>query len=815
MSGQPNIILTNSQNVETHVFKDDIPGVEVPTSFCENWKFYKFLGITQPREVIGNYLKHFYGVSNLHNRIAALVAFVLLFVRFSFCVVRAFAFPDVGFEFAITVLLGTCAVGMLALSVAMQFRVVGGNHSVVELLIAAVLVAVLCIVKVSDVLSHLHNVRETYCGRLPVCVLLLLLLMRMRFLIAMSICSIVLAGSVSTDLFLCKDLIRCALGISELTIVCIVGLLASFASCASNRALFVRKSVYNMDLEHLRRVIADNSRTINNVLPEELYLGLRKRSRIFRKFEHMTFLLSDFVGFTEFCSNHNGGVVIELLNDYYVEFDGYTSDLGMLKVKTIGDAYFACNFGRTSDGPAKALELAQKMLSYVVGRMDRKTHLSIRIGISHGQAYLALFGSKLFTFDCFGPAVQKVQTLEEESPKNSIHVCHHVKQKCESFTNFIEYLHGYRVVCGGRQAVGDCTAVSESDSWDGSSPDERESRSTVCEAAAIGNSSEPRLMIAVSLFPPVLLVLDLVLSKREFTVAYVLLGVLLLLNALSLSLHVLVRGARAFASGVCSMLAIGGLVLVLLIFRIFKEYLGALHFALQFLTVLSVMLAGGGIACRLLVLSIVSGVLGWSFVYAGESTLLLETIVAAMLGAAALTFVRAFSDFRSVGFRRALCILEREHESLQYHIETQGDLSGFIVERSLEDNWRAVVGGSVMFLLLKNFSLDTAKNDGEFSNNLEDLSKIYSRFDLIVENSNVTKIKSYGNVYLCIDSEKPIWGQGKSLLQAAEIMMSDFLNIFGKHFMKRMLVGIHYGDFTIGIVGRSKRLLDGSLSALN
>ncbi|KAJ1564465.1 hypothetical protein HK096_007853, partial [Nowakowskiella sp. JEL0078] len=59
-------------------------------------------------------------------------------------------------------------------------------------------------------------------------------------------------------------------------------------------------------------------------------------------FESVTLLYCDIVGFTETCSSREPAHVITLLNKLFCGFDLICKELGIEKITTIGDAYFAC-----------------------------------------------------------------------------------------------------------------------------------------------------------------------------------------------------------------------------------------------------------------------------------------------------------------------------------------------------------------------------------------------------------------------------------------------------------------------------------------
>jgi len=88
----------------------------------------------------------------------------------------------------------------------------------------------------------------------------------------------------------------------------------------------------------------DNSdRLLLNILPKPIaeILKERKNQIIADKFENVSVLFADIVGFTKITSSASPETIIFALNDLFSRFDERAQTLGIEKIKTIGDAYMA------------------------------------------------------------------------------------------------------------------------------------------------------------------------------------------------------------------------------------------------------------------------------------------------------------------------------------------------------------------------------------------------------------------------------------------------------------------------------------------
>ncbi|XP_058884497.1 guanylate cyclase soluble subunit alpha-2-like isoform X2 [Acipenser ruthenus] len=144
-----------------------------------------------------------------------------------------------------------------------------------------------------------------------------------------------------------------------------------------------------------------------------------------RKFDDVTMLFSDIVGFTAVCAKCTPMQVISMLNELYTLFDYQCGILDVYKIETIGDAYcVASGLHKKSDCHAKPIALmALKMmeLSEEVLTPDEKP-IQLRIGIHSGSVLAGVVGVKMPRYCLFGNNVTLASKFESGSHPRCINV---------------------------------------------------------------------------------------------------------------------------------------------------------------------------------------------------------------------------------------------------------------------------------------------------------------------------------------------------------------------------------------------------------
>jgi class 3 adenylate cyclase len=143
------------------------------------------------------------------------------------------------------------------------------------------------------------------------------------------------------------------------------------------------------------------------------------------RFEAVSVLFADIVGFTSLSSRIAPEELVSMLNELFSEFDGLAEKHGLEKIKTIGDAYMVvAGVPQPIPNHAQAItNMALDMLRTIESFADRhKSDLTIRIGIHTGPVVAGVIGQKKFIYDLWGDTVNTASRMESHGVPGRIHV---------------------------------------------------------------------------------------------------------------------------------------------------------------------------------------------------------------------------------------------------------------------------------------------------------------------------------------------------------------------------------------------------------
>ena len=184
---------------------------------------------------------------------------------------------------------------------------------------------------------------------------------------------------------------------------------------------------------------AKSEKLLLNVLPRKIADQLKQQTgAIASRFESATILFADIVDFTGLSAQVPPGQLVCLLNDIFSAFDYIAEQLGLEKIKTIGDAYMVVGGvpHPRGDHAEAVLEMAIQMLAKIqeFQRSDG-TPFRLRIGINTGPVVAGVIGIKRFSYDLWGDTVNIASRMESHGVVNRIqvssHTYDHLKAKYE------------------------------------------------------------------------------------------------------------------------------------------------------------------------------------------------------------------------------------------------------------------------------------------------------------------------------------------------------------------------------------------------
>ena len=158
-----------------------------------------------------------------------------------------------------------------------------------------------------------------------------------------------------------------------------------------------------------------------NMLPASIADRLRAEGRTFADgYANCSVLFADIVGFTPMSAAMPPLKLVEMLDDLFSEFDVATEELGLEKIKTIGDSYMVAA-GLPTERPDHAtviVELALRLQEIIRAREG----LGLRIGINSGEVVAGIIGRKRFIYDLWGDTVNIASRMESQGLAGEIQI---------------------------------------------------------------------------------------------------------------------------------------------------------------------------------------------------------------------------------------------------------------------------------------------------------------------------------------------------------------------------------------------------------
>ena len=209
------------------------------------------------------------------------------------------------------------------------------------------------------------------------------------------------------------------------------------------RFSMVENSLRLLELkESLEAEKEKSAKLLRNLLPERVIADLQENGASKpERFEHVTVLFSDIVGFTDRCAALDPEEVLAELTDIFTEFDRIFTRHNCERIKTIGDAYL-CVSGLptpTDQHCANILAGAGEALHYLENRNLVKSHVwRMRFGVHTGRVVGGIVGTEKYIYDIFGDTVNTAARMEQLSEPMRINVSQAVRDTAPETFRFLE-----------------------------------------------------------------------------------------------------------------------------------------------------------------------------------------------------------------------------------------------------------------------------------------------------------------------------------------------------------------------------------------
>jgi guanylate cyclase len=177
---------------------------------------------------------------------------------------------------------------------------------------------------------------------------------------------------------------------------------------------------------------ARSEQLLLNILPSTIARRLRDEPGVIAdRYDEVTVLFADIVGFTAFAETRPPEQVVEVLNRLFSRFDELADRHGVEKIKTIGDAYMVAA-GLPVPRPDHREAIADLALDLCqeVGQFREHTgnQLAIRVGVCSGPVVAGVIGLRKFSYDVWGDTVNLASRMEAHGVADRIQVTHSVYQ---------------------------------------------------------------------------------------------------------------------------------------------------------------------------------------------------------------------------------------------------------------------------------------------------------------------------------------------------------------------------------------------------
>jgi len=192
-----------------------------------------------------------------------------------------------------------------------------------------------------------------------------------------------------------------------------------------NQNELVKKKL-KLEQEMLAAEREKSEKLLLNILPPTIAKRLKEGETVIaNEYNEAAVLFADIVGFTSISQNITPAMLVENLNKIFTYFDKLVEEFGLEKIKTIGDAYMAAS-GLTEFKHEHIMKMADLALAMTNGikkfSLDGHTKCDVRIGIDAGPVIAGVIGSKKFSYDIWGDAVNTASRMESSGAPGKIQI---------------------------------------------------------------------------------------------------------------------------------------------------------------------------------------------------------------------------------------------------------------------------------------------------------------------------------------------------------------------------------------------------------
>ncbi len=166
---------------------------------------------------------------------------------------------------------------------------------------------------------------------------------------------------------------------------------------------------------------------LHNVLPPSIAKRMLGGENVIAdKYQNVSILFADIVGFTKLSQQVSAEVLVQSLDKIFSSFDVLAQKYGLEKIKTIGDAYMVIA-GAPEHQPHHALAMSSFAFDVMeslkqFNDLGLGNSINLRVGIHCGEVVAGVIGKNKFAYDMWGDAVNTAARMESHGEAGRIHV---------------------------------------------------------------------------------------------------------------------------------------------------------------------------------------------------------------------------------------------------------------------------------------------------------------------------------------------------------------------------------------------------------
>lgn len=192
---------------------------------------------------------------------------------------------------------------------------------------------------------------------------------------------------------------------------------ARVAACLAKKFWHDKEKAF---LEELHKEKQRTEDLLKVILPEPVIAELKETNTVApRRFDNVGVIFCDVVGFTSYCDGHAPEEVVRYLQELVLAFEQRGMELGVQKIKTIGDAYMACT-GLLTDAENPALDAVRCAFAMQDAANALSCGWQVRVGVHQGPIMAGIVGHHQYLYDVWGDTVNTAARIQTAADPGAV-----------------------------------------------------------------------------------------------------------------------------------------------------------------------------------------------------------------------------------------------------------------------------------------------------------------------------------------------------------------------------------------------------------